>query len=194
MAVDMTARARIPGTKKSTGAAVGVDTTETREKKRRNTTGIPMVSSKVSPRRSVMKTSALVCAASGRTAPPSVMAGAAAERCFRRGPRPSPSRPAPRSSEPAPRSRYRRPRMTAPDRRRPDRVEVDVFEGPPDGEVAERHTHPGQPGGDGRRARRTGGAARPRPGSAPATSRPRRCPGRPPRRGRRCRAREWLRR
>ena len=54
MAVDMTASATMPGTKKSTGLAVGVEITDTSEKKRRNTTGMPSVSSSVSPRRSVM--------------------------------------------------------------------------------------------------------------------------------------------
>ncbi len=54
MAVDMTASDKMPGTKKSAGFAVGVDTTDTFEKKTRKTTGMPMVSSSVSPRRSVM--------------------------------------------------------------------------------------------------------------------------------------------
>ena len=54
MAVDITARARMPGTKKLAGVAVGVDTTETLEKKSRKTTGMPRVRSRVSPRRSVM--------------------------------------------------------------------------------------------------------------------------------------------
>ena len=54
MAVDMTARARMPGTKKFAGVAVGVETTDTLEKKSRNTTGMPRVSSSVSPWRSVM--------------------------------------------------------------------------------------------------------------------------------------------
>ena len=54
IAVDMTARARMPGTKKLAGVAVGVDTTDTLEKKSRKTTGMPRVSSSVSPRRSVM--------------------------------------------------------------------------------------------------------------------------------------------
>ena len=65
MAVDITASARIPGTKKLAGVAVGVDTTETLVKNSRNTTGIPRVSSSVSPRRSVMKNSAPVWAVSG---------------------------------------------------------------------------------------------------------------------------------
>ena len=54
MAVDMTASDKMPGTKKSTGVAVGVEMTETLEKNRRKTTGMPSVSRSVSPRRSVM--------------------------------------------------------------------------------------------------------------------------------------------
>ncbi len=54
MAVDITARAMMPGTKKSAGLAVGVETTDTFEKKTRNTTGMPMVRRSVSPRRRVM--------------------------------------------------------------------------------------------------------------------------------------------
>ena len=67
MAVDMTARARMPGTKKSTGVWPGVDTTCTVEKKSRKTTGMPTVSNSVSPRRSVMNTSAPVWATSALT-------------------------------------------------------------------------------------------------------------------------------
>ena len=67
MAVDMTARARMPGTKKSTGVSPGVDTTCTEEKNSKKTTGMPTVSNSVSPRRSVMNTSAQVWAASALT-------------------------------------------------------------------------------------------------------------------------------
>src|SRR5271163_1224783 len=79
MAVDMTASARIPGTKKLAGVAVGVDTTDTLEKKSRKTTGIPRVSSRVSPRRNVMWTSAAVCAVRGRRAWAVVLTGPASE-------------------------------------------------------------------------------------------------------------------
>ncbi len=49
MAVDMTARARMPGTRKSTGWLVPVGSTCTAEKNRRNTTGMPSVRRRVSP-------------------------------------------------------------------------------------------------------------------------------------------------
>src|ERR1700682_450152 len=70
MAVDITARARMPGTKKSTDLAVGVDTTSTVEKNTRKRTGIPTVKRRVSPRRSVMNTSALVWASNALNANP----------------------------------------------------------------------------------------------------------------------------
>jgi hypothetical protein len=54
MAVDITARARIPGTKNVTGVVDPVETTCTVEKKTKKTTGIPTVSRRVSPRRRVM--------------------------------------------------------------------------------------------------------------------------------------------
>src|SRR3984957_21212280 len=70
MAVDITARARIPGTKKSTDLAVGVDTTSTEEKNTRKRTGIPTVKRRVSPRRRVMNTSARVWASKALIADP----------------------------------------------------------------------------------------------------------------------------
>jgi hypothetical protein len=58
MAVDMTARARMPGTRKSTGCLVPVGSTCTAEKKSRNSTGIPRVRKRVSPLVAIMVTSA----------------------------------------------------------------------------------------------------------------------------------------
>ncbi len=49
MAVDMMARARMPGTRKSTGCLVPVGSTCTAEKNSRNTTGIPSVRKTDSP-------------------------------------------------------------------------------------------------------------------------------------------------
>jgi len=65
MAVDMTARARIPGTRKSTGWVVPVGSTCTAEKKSRNTTGMPNVRNRVSPLVNSMVISARSCAPSG---------------------------------------------------------------------------------------------------------------------------------
>src|SRR5580704_8225164 len=79
MAVDMTANARMPGTKKLAGVAVGVDTTETFEKKSRKMTGMPRVRRSVSPRRRVMWTSAPVCAVSGRKASAVVLTSPASD-------------------------------------------------------------------------------------------------------------------
>ncbi len=109
--VDMTARDRIPGTKKLAGVAVGVDTTETFEKKSRKTTGIPSVSSSVSPRRSVMKTSAPVWARNGRRVPAVVLTASA-----------SVARPPRRRRSPA-------VTWAAASAGHPHRLEIDVLEG-----------------------------------------------------------------
>ncbi len=83
MAVDMTARARMPGTRKSTGCSVPVGSTWTPEKNSRNTTGMPSVKKTVSPLVAIMVTSARSWAVSALT-------GATARA--RRG-APSPTRP-----------------------------------------------------------------------------------------------------
>ena len=77
IAVDMTASARMPGTKKLAGVAVGVETTETFEKKSRKMTGMPRVRSRARPGASVMWTSAPVWAARGRKASAVVLTGTA---------------------------------------------------------------------------------------------------------------------
>ena len=148
----MTARDRIPGTKKLAGVAVGVDTTETFEKKSRKTTGIPSVSSSVSPRRSVMKTSAPVCARSGRRAPAVVLTGRAAA-----------------ARRPAAARHLVGDGLAG----HPHRLEVDVLEG-----LARRQV--GEGGAAGRQEVRHGGGRRPasrlrwpRPGSGPPPSRSR---------------------
>ena len=63
MAVDITARARMPGARKSTGSSVPVGRTSTTLKNRSRRTGIPMVSSTDSPRRAVSVSSTRVWAA-----------------------------------------------------------------------------------------------------------------------------------
>ena len=70
MAVDMTARARMPGARKSMGSFVVVGRTCTSEKKTRSRTGMPSVRSTASPRRSVIVTSARVWAAYALTSVP----------------------------------------------------------------------------------------------------------------------------
>ena len=75
MAVDMTARARMPGTRKSTGWPVPVGSTCTAEKKRRNTTGMPRVSRSVSPLVTIMVSSARSWAMSGLPPMPAVASG-----------------------------------------------------------------------------------------------------------------------
>ena len=69
MAVDMTARARMPGTRKSTGCSVPVGSTWTPEKNSRKTTGMPRVKKTVSPLVAIMVTSARSWAVSGLTPP-----------------------------------------------------------------------------------------------------------------------------
>ena len=69
MAVDMTARARMPGTRKSTGCLVPVGSTCTAEKNSRNTTGMPKVRNRVSPLVDIMVSSARSWAASGLIGP-----------------------------------------------------------------------------------------------------------------------------
>jgi hypothetical protein len=62
IAVDITARARIPGARKSTASSVPVGSTSTTLKKRSSSTGMPMVSSSDSPRRAVSVSSTRVWA------------------------------------------------------------------------------------------------------------------------------------
>ncbi len=65
MAVDITARARMPGARKSIGSPSPVGSTSTRLKKTSSSTGMPSTSRSDSPRRSVSVISTRVCAASG---------------------------------------------------------------------------------------------------------------------------------
>ena len=64
MAVDITARARMPGARKSTGSFTPTGRMSTDEKNTRSRTGMIRVSSTDSPRRSVSTSSTRVCAAS----------------------------------------------------------------------------------------------------------------------------------
>src|ERR1700751_2013474 len=128
----MTASDKIPGTKKLAGVAVGVGTTETFEKKSRKTTGMPRVSSSVSPRRRVMWTSAPVWAVSGRRGSAVVLIGSVSAGAGRAGGAGPPGAPAARG---APGARAGRGRLVLAGRcpvgrraRHTDRLEVDVLE------------------------------------------------------------------
>jgi len=65
MADDITARARMPGARKSIGSGVSLGRTSTSEKNTKSKIGMTRVSSNCSPLRSVVVTSWRTCAASG---------------------------------------------------------------------------------------------------------------------------------
>jgi len=109
-----------PGRRSLAGVAVGVETTETFEKKSRKTTGCRGSASRVSPRRNVMWISAPVWAVSGRRAPAAVLIDA---------PPPAPAT--------TPALAPRRPRRQARRRRPPHGLEVDVLQGLPHHQVGE---------------------------------------------------------
>ena len=69
MAVDITARARMPGARKSTGCASVGEATSTSEKNTSSTTGMPRVSSSDSPRRSVSSSTSALSAWRGTQRP-----------------------------------------------------------------------------------------------------------------------------
>ena len=66
IAADITASARMPGRRKSTGSSVPVSTRSTVEKNSSRPTGMTRVSSRLSPRRRVSRSSIAVCASSIR--------------------------------------------------------------------------------------------------------------------------------
>ena len=70
IAVDITASASTPGTRKSTGLASVVFTESTSVKNTRTPSGITSVTSRLSLRRTVSSSSILVCAVSARTLTP----------------------------------------------------------------------------------------------------------------------------
>ena len=147
--VDMTARARMPGTRKSTGCLVPVGSTWTPQKKSRKTTGMPRVRKRVSPLVKIMVTSARSWAASGVTG---ARPRSARRRPGRRGPVPAGAGPGP----------VRRPsalRVEASGRGAGD-GQVGLLQGLAGAQIAEGQVPLGQPPGQGGDDRGGGGPGR----------------------------------
>ena len=93
MALDITARARMPGVRKSTGSATpaGMGSTSTSEKNTSRSSGMPMLTRSCSPCRRLSRSSVRSWAANGLIA--ALVPGRAAERRVRPRPGPRPSGP-----------------------------------------------------------------------------------------------------
>src|SRR5438105_8381964 len=164
MAVDMTARASTPGTRKSSGSRYPVSTRSTLPKKTRIPTGIPRVTMRLSPRRSV----SLVSTSTWAPTPPtrtSVLPWAAPTKpCGPGGLQRSDSRATPAAPASGPflggsrrlcRGDTPHPPggllfLPAGGRRFRGHLEEHLLQGPPPGpQVAEGHAVVPQPGGQG---------------------------------------------